>query len=393
MHALECATQSYDWGSAEAIPGFMRRDADGRRVAEVWVGTHPLGAAHVVDAAGGRRPLAEVAGELGFMLKVLAADRPLSIQVHPDAVRAASGFAAEEAAGIAINAPERVFKDPYPKPEMVYALTTFDTLVGLRRTSEIMRVLHAVEHPLADDLMTELGDNTGFVGIVRLIEGLLASPPGPDVVAEVALACQKALDDGRDVKRAFETAVELADTNPGDVGVIISLLLNRLTLQAGEAAYLATGIIHAHLRGLCLEVMVSSDNVLRAGLTSKHVDPHGLVRCLEEGTSRAARVEPIVFNYSTDVFSPCGDFALSVTQSSPADPAGVVLPASGPRLLICTGGAVALANRRDEVLRLGRGDVAYADDSDGELRVGGTGEVAQAFVPTTDSRGQLFDLI
>lgn len=393
MLALDCATQSYDWGSADAIPGFLRRDADGRRVAEVWVGTHPLGTAQVVDASGARRPLTEVSGELGFMLKVLAADRPLSIQVHPDATRAAAGFAAEEAAGIAIDAPERVFKDPHPKPEMVYALSTFDTLVGLRRTSEIMRVLNALDHPLADELTASLVENSGFPGIVRLIEGLLDAPPAVDVVGEVALACQKALDAGHDVKRAFETAVELAETNPGDVGVIISLLMNRLTLQAGEAAYLATGIIHAHLRGMCLEVMVSSDNVLRAGLTTKHVDPHGLVRCLEEGTSRAARVEPIVFNYSTDVFSPSDDFALSVTQSSPADPAGVVLPASGPRLLVCTGGEVALANRRDEVLRLRRGDVAYADAGDGELRVAGTGEIAQAFVPTTDTRGQLFDLL
>jgi mannose-6-phosphate isomerase len=391
--ALTCPTQSYDWGSTHAIPGFQRQEADGRRVAEVWIGTHPLGTARVSDASGQEKLLTDVAGELGFMLKVLAAERPLSIQVHPDATRAAAGFAEEEAAGVALDAPDRVFKDPFPKPEMVYALSTFDTLVGLRRTSEIMRILDALDHPLTDQLMAGLVETTGFTGIVRLIEGLIASPPSPEAVTEVVAGCQKALDAGRDVKRAFETAVELAEACPGDVGVIVSLLLNRLTLQPGEAAYLATGIIHAHLRGLCLEVMVSSDNVLRAGLTTKHIDAPGLVRCLEEGTSRAARVEPIVFNYSTDVFAPCDDFALSVTQSSPADPAGVALPASGPRLLVCTGGEVALANRRDEVLRLGRGDVAFADDSDGELRVAGTGEIAQAFVPGAGGRGQLFDLI
>lgn len=393
MLALTCPTQSYDWGSTHAIPTFQRTEADGRPVAEVWVGTHPLGTARVDDGTSRGRALTEVAGELGFMLKVLAADRPLSIQVHPDASRAAAGFAEEEAAGVALGAPHRVFKDPFPKPEMVYALTTFDTLVGLRRTSEVMRVLHAIEHPLAEELMASLVQRPGFGGLVRLIEGLLESPPPAATVTEVAAACQKALDGGRDVKRAFETAVELAEACPGDVGVIVSLLLNRLTLQPGEAAYLATGIIHAHLRGLCLEVMVSSDNVLRAGLTTKHIDAPGLVRCLEEGTSRAARVEPMVFNYSTDVFSPCGDFALSVTQSSPADPAGVVLPATGPRLLVCTGGEVALVNHRDEVLRLGRGEVAFADDTDGELRVAGTGEIAQAFVPAPDARGQLFDLL
>ncbi|TWG93951.1 mannose-6-phosphate isomerase type 1 [Nocardioides sp. J9] len=393
MRALSCPTQSYDWGSTHAIPGFQRQDADGSRVAEVWIGTHPLGTARVVQPSGDEQPLTEVAGELDFMLKVLAAERPLSIQVHPDAARAAAGFAAEEDAGIPLDSPARVFKDPHPKPEMVYALSTFDTLVGLRRTSEIMRVLQALEHPLADQLMSSLTVHSGFNGIIRLIEGLLAEPPAPDTVGEVVTACDKALDAGRDVRRAFETAVEIAEHCPGDVGVIISLLLNRLTLQPGEAAYLATGIIHAHLKGLCLEVMVSSDNVLRAGLTTKHIDAQGLVQCLEEGTSRAARVEPRVFNYSTDVFAPCDDFALSVTQSSPADPAGVVLPASGTRLLVCTGGEVALVNRRDEVLRLHRGDVAFADESDGELRVGGTGEIAQAFVPGTDERGQLFDLL
>ena len=160
MLALTCPTQSYDWGSTHAIPGFQRQEADGRRVAEVWVGTHPLGTARVRDADGQERPLTEVSGELGFMLKVLAADRPLSIQVHPDADRAAAGFAAEEEAGVPLDAPHRVFKDPFPKPEMVYALSTFDTLVGLRRTSEIVRILETVEHPLTDGLKDDLLHNT-----------------------------------------------------------------------------------------------------------------------------------------------------------------------------------------------------------------------------------------
>lgn len=392
MLALTCPTQSYDWGSTHAIPGFQRQDANGSPVAEVWIGTHPLGTAQVADDDGERRSLAEVAGELGFMLKVIAADRPLSIQVHPDAARARAGFEAEEAIGTRLTDAHRVFKDPHPKPEMVYALSTFDTLVGLRRTSEVVRIMRALEHPLTKDLAECLLDQPGFAGIIRLIEALVADPPSAEVVGEVVAECQRVLDAGLDIKRACATAIEIAVSWPGDVGVIVSLLLNRLTLQPGEAAYLDTGIIHAHLRGLCLEVMVSSDNVLRAGLTTKHIDPHGLVQCVKEGASRAARVEPQVVNYSTDVFSPCAEFALSVTQSSPADPAGVTLPASGARLLICTDGAVALVNGSGDILRLERGDTAYADDSDGELRVIGTGEIAQAFVPT-GSPGQLFDLI
>lgn len=392
MLELACPTQDYDWGSSDAIPGFQRRSAEGRPVAEVWMGTHPLGPAQVVDGDE-QRPLSDVAGELGFMLKLLAAGRPLSIQVHPNEARAKAGFAAEEEAGVPLDSPDRVFKDPKPKPEMVYALSTFDTLVGFRPTAEILRVLMPLRHPAIRALVNSLRDNPGFAGIVKLVEGLVTDPPKPDVVSDVVAECRKALDEGIDIKRAYATAVEIAEHHPDDVGVIISLLLNRLTLQPGEAAYLGTGIIHAHLRGMCLEVMVSSDNVLRAGLTSKHVDPVGLVQCLEEGMSRVARVTPRLFGTSTDVYSPTEDFALSITQSSQADPAGVALPASGPRLLVCTGGEVALLNERDQMLHLRRGDTAFADDSDGDLRVVGTGEVAQAYRPTGDDANELLDLV
>ncbi|MBU2695796.1 mannose-6-phosphate isomerase, class I [Pimelobacter sp. 30-1] len=392
MLPLECPTQAYDWGSTHAIPGFQRRRPDGGPVAEVWLGTHPLGTARIVDDSGDQRPLSEVAGQLDFMLKVLAAERPLSIQVHPNSARAQAGYAAEEARGVPLAAPERVFKDPRPKPEMVVALSTFDTLVGFRPTAEILRVLMPLPHPVVRTLTKKLRENPGFAGIVRLVEGLLLEPPGADDVAAIVEQCRAALDDGIDIKRAYATAVEIEKFYPGDVGVLVSLLLNRLTLQPGEAAYLDTGIIHAHLSGMCLEVMVSSDNVLRAGLTTKHVDPAGLVLCLEEGMSRVARVSPQLFGTSTDIFSPNREFALSLTQSSQADPAGVILPSTGPRLLVCTGGEVALLNERDEMLHLRRGDAAYADDGDGELRIVGTGEVAQAYAPD-GAAGRLDDLI
>ena len=392
MLALDCPTQSYDWGSTDAIPGFQRRRPDGGPVAEVWLGTHPLGTARYLDDQGQSRPLDHVAGHLGFMLKVLAAERPLSIQVHPNSTRARAGYDAEEAAGIPIDAPQRVYKDPFPKPEMVYALSTFDTLVGFRPTAEILRVLMPLQHPVTVALTKQLRSNPGFAGIVRLVEVLLSDPPNAATVSEIVEECRRALAEGIDIKRAYTTAVEIEKHHPGDVGVLVSLLLNRLTLQPGEAAYLGTGIIHAHLSGMCLEVMVASDNVLRGGLTSKHVDPPGLVLCLEEGMSRVARVTPQLFGTSTDVFSPTREFALSVTQSSQADPAGTTLPATGPRLLVCTGGEVVLFNERDELLHLRRGDAAYAHESDGELRIVGTGEIAQAYAPD-GAAGRLDDLL
>ncbi len=394
MRALECPTQDYDWGSTDAIPSFQHRNGDGEPVAELWMGTHPLGTAMVVTDDG-RKPLTDFAGDLPIMMKILAAGRPLSIQVHPSRSQAEHGYAAEEAAGVPIDSPDRVFKDPYPKPEMVYALTTFDSLVGFRPTAEILRVLAPLDHKVTRSLSADLRAKPGFAGIVRLVERLLADPPSPEEVREIVDLCRSARDQGVDVKRAYITATEIAEHHPGDVGVVLSLMLNRLTLQPGEAAYLSAGIIHAHLQGMCLEVMVSSDNVLRAGLTSKHIDAEGLIACLDRGMSRVARVTPHQFGLSTDVFRPgIREFGLSITQSSQAEPTGAVLPERGHRLLVCTGGEVALANEQGETLWLKRGEVAYADDEDGQLKVFGTGELAQAFVPPPDAReGKLQDLL
>lgn len=394
MRVLECPSQDYAWGSADDIPAFLGREGVGRPMAEVWMGTHPLGPA-MVQTESGPAPLGQIAGELPFMMKILAADKPLSIQVHPNAELAQQGFEAEQAAGIALDAPHRVYKDPFPKPEMVYALTAFDTLVGFRPTAEILRILTPLDHPVIADLVEQLTDNPGFHGIVRLVERLLLKPPSAGDVDEIVALCQRSLQHGVDVKRAYATAVEIAPHYPGDVGVVISLMLNRLTLQPGEAAYLGAGIIHAHLKGMCLEVMVCSDNVLRAGLTPKHLDPEGLVRALDASMSRLARVDPQLYGFSTDIFAPGeGEFALSVTQSSPAESAGIGLPDAGRRLLVCTGGDIEVTNSHGQTVALGRGDVVFAGPDDGQLTVTGTGEVAQAYSPDDDThQGRMHDLV
>lgn len=393
MFALDCPTQAYDWGSTEGIPSFTGQDANGTPVAEVWMGTHPLGLAKIRTDEGDR-PLTDVAGDLGFMLKILAAAKPLSIQVHPNAARAEAGFANEQDLGIPLDAANRVFKDANPKPEMVYALSRFDTLVGFRPTAEILRVLAQLDTPLAQRLSADLRRGPGFRGIVKLVENLLLAPPSTGEIRSIADACASAMARGLDIRRAYATATELHGSYPGDVGVVISLLLNRLTLQPGEAAFLDAGIIHAHLFGMCLEVMVSSDNVLRAGLTSKHIAAADMVQCLEEGMSRVARVTPEMFGFSTDIYRPSlGAFALSVTQISQAEPMGAELPARGPRILVCTAGDVALANEKGETLWLARGEAAYAGDEDGALRVLGTGEIAQAYQPTGEAESRMSDLV
>ena len=393
MHLLDCPSQDYAWGTAHDIPSFLGRPSTGAPMAEVWMGTHPLGPA-MLEGPSGRVALSEVAGELPFMMKILSAARPLSIQVHPNAELAVKGFEAEEAAGVALDAPTRVYKDPNPKPEMVYALTAFDTLVGFRPTAEILRILGPLDHPVAQRMVEQLTRNPGFHGIVRVLERLLMEPPSVHEVHQVVALCHGRLALGLDIKRAYASATEIAPHYPGDVGVIVSLLLNRLTLQPGEAAYLGAGIIHAHLKGMCVEVMVNSDNVLRAGLTPKHLDPAGVVASVDAEMSRVARVTPELFGTSTDVFEPgLGEFGLAVSQTSPADKDGVPLPERGPRILVCTGGEVEVRNEAGESITLLRGQVLYAGEDDGIVRVHGTGEVAQAYLPTEEGRRRMLDLV
>ncbi|GAA3516654.1 mannose-6-phosphate isomerase, class I [Aeromicrobium panaciterrae] len=391
MLRLVNASRGYDWGSTADIPRFLGEVPDGKPVAEVWIGTHPLAPSTDDDGTS----LQEAAGELPFLVKLLAADRPLSLQVHPNRAMAREGFAAEEAAGIPLDAPDRTYKDPHHKPEMAYALTTFDTLVGFRPTAEILRVLIGLNTTMTRKLAENLNASPGFPGIVKLVEQLLAEPPSVDEIAEALASCRELTEQGIDIKRAYVTALEIADYYPEDVGVIISMMLNRLTLQPGEAAFLGTGIIHSHLKGLCLEVMASSDNVLRAGLTSKSLDPAGLVRCLGTGMSRLARVTPEPFGFSTSIFSPDVDeFALAVSQCSDGYRDHTPLPPGGKRILVCTGGEVVVVNSAGERIVMARGDSVYAGPEDGALTIEGTGEVAQAYQPTSDTVvGELIDLV
>jgi mannose-6-phosphate isomerase len=382
MHRLRNGVQHYDWGSSDAIPRFLGDEASGKPVAEMWIGTHPLKPSAVLDDDGRERPLTEIAGDLPFMVKLLAADRPLSLQVHPSRQLAEAGYDREDEAGVPTDSPERVYKDRNHKPEMVYALSEFDSLIGFRPTAEILRVLSPLDTPLGKRLADDLRADPGFAGIVRRVEWLLSSDIDPEQVREVVDTCRALANVGMDIKRAYRTVGEIAEHYPEDIGVVISLMLNRMTLQPGEAAYLETGVMHAHLKGLCLEVMATSDNVLRAGLTSKHIDARGLVACLDTGMARVARVTPDYVDSDTEVFSPADvEFALAVTQISHAAPEGVDLVAAPASVVICTGGEVVVSTDAGEKMTLSRGESLYLGPEDRRAVVQGLGEVAQAYTP------------
>ena len=248
------------------------------------MGTHPL-APSTVD---GGASLQSVAGDLPYLLKLMAAAEPLSLQTHPDQHQAALGFEREEQSGVPRDSPRRVYRDPYAKPEMLCAVTSFDTLCGFRPVDDTVSLLHELDaHDLAVYLQHE-----------KLATSVAALYRGEFDTASTIKACAQH-------DRAEANLVsELAATYPGDPSVVVTLLLNRVLLGPGEAVFLGPGNLHAYLRGFGVEVMGNSDNVVRGGMTVKHVDVEELLEVLDfeplaQPVVRPVEVDPGRWCYDT----------------------------------------------------------------------------------------------
>jgi mannose-6-phosphate isomerase len=389
------ASQPYAWGSARAIQDLLGVDHPGV-LAEVWFGAHPSAPSRLAD--GGRTLpdaiAADPAGALGddvvarfgptlpYLLKVIAAEQPLSLQVHPSVERAREGFDREEAAGIAPDAPQRSYKDRNHKPELVFALTRFQALCGFRAPRRAAELFAGLDCSLARSLYGLLRADPSPAGIRSAFTHLLnpLTRPAPHEVAELAEACTARLAAGSPSPRADKIVALLAAAYPGDPGVVTSLLLNPVTLQPGEAMFVPAGGVHAYLSGVAVEIMASSDNVLRAGLTPKHVDIAELLRNVDYVAAPPIRVAPEVFHGATRVFyAPVDDFELSVTDV--ADDDEHPLPGRGPRVLLALEGDLVVTGSGDGTLELARGQACFVPASDGRLTVRGTGRLVQADVP------------
>jgi mannose-6-phosphate isomerase len=400
VYRLTTTTQSYAWGSPTAIPTLLGTPVTGDPVAEAWFGAHPSSPSRCVapDGTPGA-PMTEVingdpAGVLGedvearfgavlpYLLKVIAAETPLSLQVHPHVARAREGYAEEEAAGVPLDAPHRNFRDRNHKPELVYALTRFEALCGFRAPRRAAELMEGLDAPLAKELRTMLAAQPSADGIREVFTRLLRPETRPSAaeVGEIAAACAHRLAVGSPSPRADRTVVRLQEVYPGDPGVVTSLLLNPVTLHAGEALFVPAGGVHAYLKGLGVEIMASSDNVLRAGLTPKHVDVDELLRNVDYVAAPPIRIAPEKFHGATRVYyAPVDDFELSVTSVS--DGQDHPLPGRGPRVLLCLEGSLRVSSRHDGEVLLTRGQAAFAPASDGELTARGSGTLVQADVP------------
>lgn len=378
MVRLENTVQAYAWGSVTAIPRLLGAPETGAPQAELWLGAHPLAPSTVngrsLEAIIGEAPagalgegvLQRFGARLPFLLKVLAAAKPLSLQAHPSLAQAKAGFAREEAAGVPRTAGHRNYKDANHKPELICALTPFRALCGFRRVADTRALLAGLQVAGLAPLLETL-DGAGLKG---LFERLMTTPVEARAGLVKALVTACATRPVRGFEGECANAVALEREYPGDVGVIGALLLNLLVLAPGEALALGAGNLHTYLEGTGVELMANSDNVLRGGLTPKHVDVPELLSVLDFTDGPARVVTPR--GAPEAVYpTPFPDFRLSRVDVRGA----VTLPRLGPDVLLCTEGTV-----RANGLELTRGASAFSPFSDGPLTLEGQGTLFRATV-------------
>jgi mannose-6-phosphate isomerase len=360
--------RDYAWGSTTAIAGLLGTAPSGGPEAELWLGAHPGSPSRTVDGAGTLADVVE--GRLPFLLKVLAAASPLSLQAHPTMEQAAVGFERENALGIPLDAAERNYKDAFHKPELIYALSDdFRALCGFRPAhaiaSTIERMIGAVP---GDPSLNGFSDRLGTDDDLRAaFEWLVAGGDDVDeLVATVVDAASRLEGDN------FTLVGELAAAYPGDPGIVVSLMLNLVTLHRGEVLYLPAGNIHAYVEGLGIELMAASDNVLRGGLTPKHIDVPELLSVLDFTPVAVPYLEPRTVWPGVELYAPdVPDFALAVVAGTVEDARYSI---GGDGIVLCTSGSFELTGAGASV-RLSRGEALFVTADEGELAFTGDGQL------------------
>ena len=393
MNLLRGALRTYAWGSRTAIAEFTGRPSPTPHPeAELWLGAHPGDPARLMSDDGETSLLEVISGDaegqlgaatrnrfgdaLPFLAKVLAADEPLSLQAHPSAAQAAEGYAKEDRLGIPINGPARNYRDRSHKPELIVALGPFEALAGFRPAAGSVELMQALAVPALDPYIGLLSGQSDADGLRALFTTWITAPqPQLDVLVPTVL--DGAVNYIRSGQTTFaaeaKTLLELGERYPGDAGVLAAMLLNRISLDEGQGIFLPAGNLHAYLHGMGFEVMANSDNVLRGGLTPKHVDVPELLRVLDFTPNAEVVIEPRVVGDGLELVyeTPAPEFAVSVL-SLDGEHLGheVDAPArhDGPQVLLCTEGSVAV-HAKSNTLTLERGASAWVPADDGPIRL------------------------
>jgi mannose-6-phosphate isomerase len=398
IYHLDNTIQEYDWGSRSAIPELLGRPSPAETPqAELWMGAHPKAPSRVLMGDGRKLSLPEMirrnpsdvlgptvaekfGGNLPFLFKVLAAARPLSIQAHPNREQARAGFRRENEQEIPLDAFQRNYRDDNHKPEVISALTPFWALNGFRPIPEMLDLLESV----------------GFSGIGKRIEAFRRRPTGvglreffatlmrldPDsrerAVGEALAWAQRSGAPPR-LGAVGRWVQRLSKAYPGDIGVLSPLLLNLVLLQPGDTMFLEAGVLHAYLEGVGIELMANSDNVIRGGLTSKHVDVDELLSILRFDGRAVRPVDPDESAPGQRIFfTPAEEFRLAEVSTSPGRPYGN--PGSGSiELAIVVEGEGAI--EAESSLPISRGDSLLIPAAAGPYRIQGSLCLYRAFVP------------
>jgi mannose-6-phosphate isomerase len=391
MDRLRAPVRDYAWGDTVFIAELQGRRPTDEPEAELWMGAHP-GAPSVLEGSGEslaahiaadlEASLGDAAcfGELPFLAKVLAAAEPLSIQVHPSRRQARDGFERENAQGLALDDPTRCYRDPHHKPELVCALTPFDAKCGFRPTSETRELIASLDHAALGPLEERLGRPGDDAEVLAdVLQWLLTDPDRQAATLAEALA-----EIGSDVPEG-PWSTELAwsrhlhDRYPGDPGVVVALLLNHVRLEPGQALALGAGVLHSYLQGAAIEVMANSDNVVRGGLTPKHVDTVELAR-ITDCRPQAPRIQ-VPHDAVHTYHSTADEFELSRLVLDGRFTATV----TGPEILIVTDGHFVLTSGSSE-LDVAPGQPVWVDAADRTWTTEGAGTLFRATVPVAGRR-------
>jgi len=396
IRALRNPIRHYAWGSHTALAEWTGRPSPSEEPeAELWLGAHPSapsrveagpddGGATPLDDWIGREPKASL-GEpvastyddvLPFLFKVLAPAHALSIQTHPDAARARAGFARENAAGLPSDHPERSYRDPRPKPELICALTRFSALCGFRERRDVAADLLALEVEALRPVAEQVATHGSAAGLGQL---LALKPEAQRRVVRAALERLRS-DEDDDPKRDLIRRLDI--DHPEDIGTLSPYFLHAVELQAGEALYLKAGRVHAYLEGLGIEIMGNSDNTLRGGLTARHVDVPEFLDALDPAEGRPEKLIPGGEDHRFQRYR-TSERAFSLSRFAFQRGVKTGAPRSrGPEIWLCTAGRITIhPDDGSPLLELARGQSAWIPATAPAFRAEGDGIVHTASVP------------
>jgi len=371
MELLQPVIQPFAWGSRQGIAELQGRAVPSAGPeAELWMGAHPSApsgaAGTTLDAVIAADPghelgaacVARFGPRLPFLLKVLSAEVALSIQVHPSRAQAQAGFRA--------GSPN--YTDDWPKPELLCALTPFEVLAGLRPPPDAAALLRDLAVPELAPLAAELAAATSPQALADALAAILTWPGPEELVSIVVDRCARLASSAGPYAAPCAAVVREARNHPGDRGLVAMLLMRHVVLAPGQAVFLPAGGLHSYLHGTGIEVLANSDNVVRAGLTGKHVDVPELLRLLDPAVAVPVLTAAPLGDGVAWFDTPAPEFRLYVAGL--ADVA-VPMPARGPRIALCTAGLATLRLDSGETLRLARGQSCFVPAADGPLHAAG----------------------